>query len=67
MNNEVMQYAVEQGLTLRDDSILVQPGENAYFHAGWAQLFWPKTPVILESEHYGGSKRVAVGRTGAST
>lgn len=54
--NEVMQYAVEQGLTLRDDSILVQPGENAYFHAGWAQLFWPKTPVILESEHYGGSK-----------
>jgi hypothetical protein len=52
----VMDYAVAQGLTLRDDSILVQPAPHAYFHAGWAQLFWPHTPVILESEHYGGSK-----------
>ena len=54
--SEVMQYALDQGLTLRDDSILVQPGTNAYFHAGWAQPFWPRVPVILESEHYGGSK-----------
>jgi len=54
--SEVMQYAVDQGLTLRDDSILVQPGKRAYFHAGWAQAFWPHTPVILESEHYGNSK-----------
>ncbi len=53
---EVMQYAVDQGLTLRDDSILVQPGKNAYFHAAWAQPFWPRVPVILESEHYGSSK-----------
>lgn len=49
-------YARERGLTLRDDSILVQGGQRAYFHAAMAQPFWPKVPVILESEHYGGSK-----------
>ena len=54
--NPVIQYAAERGLTLRDDSILVQAGKHAYFHAGWAQTFWPQVPVILESEHYGGSK-----------
>jgi hypothetical protein len=55
--NEVMQYALAQGLTLRDDSILVQAGQRAYYHAAWAQPFWPRVPVILESEHYGGSKQ----------
>ena len=54
--NQVMDYVLAQGLTLRDDSILVQPGPHAYFHAAWAQPFWPLRPVILESEHYGGSK-----------
>jgi len=54
--NPVIAYAAERGLTLRDDSILVQAGKRAYFHAAWAQAFWPKVPVILESEHYGGSK-----------
>ena len=54
--SEVIQYACDQGLTLRDDSILVQAGPRAYFHAGWAQPFWPRVPVILESEHYGSSK-----------
>ncbi len=49
-------YAREHGLTLRDDSILVQGGQNAYFHAAMAQSFWPNVPVILESEHYGGSR-----------
>ncbi len=53
---ETIEYAREKGLTLRDDSILVQGGENAYFHAEMAQGFWPTVPVILESEHYGGSK-----------
>jgi hypothetical protein len=52
----VMDYVVARGLTLRDDSILVQPGRKAYFHAAWAQAFWPHVPVILESEHYGSSK-----------
>jgi len=52
-----LDYARSKGLTLRDDSILVQGGKRAYFHAAMAQPFWPKLPVILESEHYGPSKR----------
>ncbi|MGA2034699.1 MAG: DUF4832 domain-containing protein [Thermoguttaceae bacterium] len=34
----------------------MQAGKRAYFHAGWAQAFWPQLPVILESEHFGSSK-----------
>ena len=43
--------------TLRDDSILVNPGLRAYRSAHLADLFWRKEPVILESEHYGGPKQ----------
>jgi len=53
---EGIDYAKEKGLTLRDDSILVQGGNNAYFHAAMARAFWPATPVILECEHYGSSR-----------
>ena len=53
---EAIEYARQMGLALRDDSILVQGGERAYLHAYLAPLFWPQTPVILESEHYGMSK-----------
>ncbi|MCY2951302.1 MAG: DUF4832 domain-containing protein [Planctomycetota bacterium] len=53
--NETIQYSLEKGLTLRDDSILVQPPPNSYFHAKMAEPFWPKLPVILEHEHYQGS------------
>ncbi|HEX2971343.1 MAG TPA: DUF4832 domain-containing protein, partial [Tepidisphaeraceae bacterium] len=52
---DTIQYALEKGLTLRDDSILVQPPPNSYFHAKMAEAFWPKLPVILEHEHYKGS------------
>jgi hypothetical protein len=48
-------YAFEKGLTLRDDSILVQAGPRAYFHANMARVVWQDRPVILESEHYGPS------------
>jgi hypothetical protein len=41
---------------LRDDSIMVQPPPDSWYHAEMAQLFWPSLPVILEHEHYGGSK-----------
>ena len=51
-----LDYARAQGLTLRDDSILVQGGKRAYYHAAMAQPFWPRLPVVLESEHYGGSR-----------
>ena len=54
---EAIDHALLAGLTLRDDSILVQGGKNAYFHAEMARPFWPRLPVILESEHYGSSKK----------
>ncbi len=54
---QAIEYAAQQGLTLRDDSILVQGGKNAYLSAGFAPLFWQKLPVILESEHYGPSQK----------
>ena len=49
-------YAFSQGVTLRDDSILVQKSPSHWFHGQMAQKFWPTLPVILEHEHYGGSK-----------
>lgn len=52
---EALGYARDQGLGLRDDSILVQPGDNAYYHAYLAYNFWPRAPIILEGEHFGGS------------
>ena len=49
-------YAISKGVTLRDDSILVQPPPRSWYHAEMAQAFWPRWPVILEHEHYGSSK-----------
>ncbi|MBP7560495.1 MAG: DUF4832 domain-containing protein [Armatimonadetes bacterium] len=54
--DEPIEYSRQMGLALRDDSILVQPGESAYLHAEMAQGFWPTVPVILECEHYGPSR-----------
>ena len=48
-------YMLANGVTLRDDSICVQPPPNSWFHAELAQAFWPKLPVVLEHEHYGSS------------
>jgi len=52
-----MDYALAKGVTMRDDSILVQPPPNSWYHAEMAQEFWPRLPVILEHEHYGSSKQ----------
>jgi Domain of unknown function (DUF4832)/Beta-galactosidase len=52
----ITDYALSRGVTLRDDSILVQPPPRSWYHAEMARAFWPKTPVILEHEHYAGSK-----------
>lgn len=49
-------YALSKGVSLRDDSICVQPPPNSWYHAEMAQEFWPRLPVILEHEHYGASK-----------
>lgn len=45
-------YAFSKGVSLRDDSILVAPEPNSWFHADMAQKFWPTLPVILEHEHF---------------
>jgi hypothetical protein len=50
-------YARARGLTLRDDSILVQTPPRSWYHAEMAQDFWPAVPVILEHEHFGASKQ----------
>ncbi len=50
-------YALSKGVSLRDDSILVQPPPHSWYHAELAQAFWPRWPVILEHEHYGSSKQ----------
>ena len=49
--------ALQLGLTLRDDSIMVEPAPRAWKSAGLAERFWRTAPVILESEHYGGAKQ----------
>jgi hypothetical protein len=51
-----MDYAISKGVTMRDDSICVQPPPMSWFHAEMAQEFWPRMPVIIEHEHYGSSK-----------
>jgi hypothetical protein len=48
-----IEYARANGLTLRDDSILVHGGSRAYESAEMAQKFWRQKPVILESQYYG--------------
>ncbi len=48
-------YMLSRGVTLRDDSICVQPPPRSWYHAELAQPFWPKLPVVLEHEHYGPS------------
>lgn len=49
-------HALSRGVTIHDDSIMVQPPPRSWYHAEMAQEFWPTLPVILEHEHYGGSK-----------
>jgi len=51
----ITDYAFSQGVTIHDDSILVQPKPNYWYHSEMAQLFWPTLPVVLEHEHYGAS------------
>lgn len=57
---EIVREAARLGLGLRDDSILVEPGERIFHSQHFAGDFWPTTPVILESQHYGNSLRDGV-------
>jgi hypothetical protein len=54
-NFPITDYAFSKGVTIRDDSIMVQKYPIHWYHAEMAQQFWPELPVILEHEHYGGS------------
>jgi hypothetical protein len=48
----ITDYAFSQGVTLRDDSIMVNKAPKQWYHAEMAQKFWPTLPVILEHGHY---------------
>lgn len=56
-NYPVTDYARSKGVTLRDDSILVQRAPRMWFHADMADRFWRELPVIIEHEHFGSSKQ----------
>jgi Domain of unknown function (DUF4832) len=64
-NPAPIEYARKIGLTLRDDSILVEPAPNAYYSDGMAEPFWPRLPVIIESAHYGYAKQTHSWRDGS--
>ncbi len=49
---DIIDYALSKGVTLRDDSILVEKAPHQWYHSEMAQLFWPTMPVVLEHEHY---------------
>ncbi len=53
----LIDYALAHGITLRDDSICVQPPPDSWYHADLAGHFWPTQPVIVEHEHYGSSRQ----------
>ncbi|MBI1390242.1 MAG: DUF4832 domain-containing protein [bacterium] len=53
---EIIEDAAQRGMTLRDDSIMVQPPPKSFFNAKMAQWFWPAQPVVLECQHYGPSR-----------
>lgn len=49
----VMQYAREHGIGFRDDSIMCyKPEKFSWLHDGWARLFAPALPVVIETGHY---------------
>ena len=52
---DITDYARSKGVTIKDDSILVQPWPESWYHDGMVQYFWPDMPVILEHDHYGES------------
>jgi uncharacterized protein DUF4832/glycosyl hydrolase family 42 (putative beta-galactosidase) len=52
-------YARDRGMGLRTDSVLVFPEghpNDDYFTPALAKDFWPKVPVVIESQHYGNSR-----------
>lgn len=52
-----LEYAQQLGMTIRDDSILVLAEELTPQRWSRAEPFWRTVPIVLESQHYGMSKR----------
>lgn len=50
---ELVERAVTLGMSLRDDSVLVDNVGRAAESEEMAGRFWPRAPVILEPAHYG--------------
>lgn len=48
----ITDYALSQGVTLRDDSIMVNRAPKQWYHAELARSFAPTLPVIVEHGHY---------------
>ena len=48
----LLSYGLKHGITWRDDSIMVQPPPNSWYHAAQAERYWRTMPVILEHQHY---------------
>lgn len=48
-----LDYAFSQGVTLRDDSIMVNTPPHSWYHSELASVFWPTLPVVVEHEHFG--------------
>ncbi|MBR4653068.1 MAG: beta-galactosidase [Kiritimatiellae bacterium] len=51
---KMMKYARENGIGYRDDSIFCCGPKTPWRHDGWARLFAPTLPVVVETGHYCG-------------
>ena len=65
----LLDYIVEQGLTLRDDSISVKYfadrfGPSTLRNPEYFEPFWRRKPIVLEHEHYATTKKQDVYREG---
>ena len=56
-NYPLLDYARSKGVGWRDDSILVQAPPHSWWHVDQAERYWRTLPVVLEHEHYHGSKQ----------
>lgn len=52
-NEDLVAHAVQSGMALRDDSVLVDSLDRIAESEEMACRFWPNVPVILEPAHYG--------------
>lgn len=49
---DVLKYCADLNMGFRDDSILISPGNRAYYDEKLSKMFHYKSPVILETSEY---------------